>query len=437
MKQFSKGLSPPFSECSLQKESSMPKLDRVIETIYREEGRRVFATLVRLVGDFELAEEAMHEAFEVAVKKWPQEGLPSNPRSWLISTARFKAIDVIRRRDRFQRSQEELVLRHQEIEAVNEQRDYQEFEDDRLKLIFTCCHPSIALEIQVALTLREVCGLTTEQVAGAFLVSHTAMAQRIVRGKAKIRLANIPYRVPQREELGERLDSVLTVIYLVFNEGYSDLSPRASGRQVLSEEAIRLARLVLELLPDPEVEGLLALMLLHESRRRARTTPEGRLILLENQDRSLWDQERIREGSELAQRALSSAEIGPYSLQAAIAAVHSEAESADSTDWNQIVALYNLLRVSSPSPVVDLNRAVAIALSGELELGLQEVESLLEQGELSQYHLAHAARADLCRRLGLVKEARVSYEQALKLAKQPAEKDFLQQRLQDLRTSQA
>lgn len=400
-------------------------MEQLLSDLYREESRRVLATLIRLVGDFELAEEMMQEAFETALKKWPSDGVPSNPRSWLISTARFKAIDRIRRRDRFQELQATLVDQDTATNALNEERENDEWDDDRLRLIFTCCHPSIAREVQVALTLREVCGLTTEQVARAFLVAPTTMAQRIVRGKAKIKLAKIPYRVPEVDDLPERLENVLAVIYLVYNEGYS----RAVDGVSLSEEAIRLARLLLELLPDPEAQGLLALMLLHESRRVARVDRSGEIILLEDQDRTLWDRERIEEGTQLAHTALSSGSVGPYAIQAAISALHAQASRADQTDWAQIVSLYDLLLVADPSPVVELNRAVAMAMRGPIETGLGLVDRLVDDGPLRNYPLAHAARADLNRRLGRWPTAATAYAQALELTDNPADRRYLERRL--------
>lgn len=403
--------------------------DRVNE-IYRQESRSIFATLIRLIGDFDLAEEAMHEAFAVAVKQWLRDGIPANPRAWLISVGRFKAIDTIRRRTRFDASLAELAQHLNTSDtAVTEDEDV---EDDRLRLIFTCCHPALSREAQVALTLREVCGLTTEEIASAFLIASPTLAQRIVRAKAKIRDAHIPYQVPAIAELPDRLDTVLQTIYLVFNEGYAASSGTALTRTDLSEEAIRLGRLVVELLPDAEAIGLLALMLIQESRRTARTSATGDLILLEDQDRSLWNQAYIVEGRALVRQALSSPQFGSYTIQAAIAAVHSEATSAEATDWAQIVALYDLLMRAEPSPVVDLNRAVAVAMRDGFLAGLQRIDAILANGDLADYHLAHAAKADLCRRLGRKSEARESYQRALILVKQEPERRFLEKRLQEL-----
>lgn len=403
-----------------------------VEKTYRLESRRVYATLVRLLGDFDLAEEAMHEAFASAVEQWRTEGVPDNPRSWLISTGRFKAIDAMRRRGRLEERQQELVRRYDEVVATNRARADEEIEDDRLRLIFTCCHPAIAPSVQVPLTLREICGLTTEEIASAFLTSSATMAQRIVRGKAKIREARIPYVVPSANELPERLEPVLAVVYLVFNEGYSASSGLHLTRGDLSGEAIRLGRLLVELLPEPEVIGLLALMLLQESRRSARATPDGDLILLEDQDRQLWDERLMMEGRALVERALVSGRAGPYSVQAAIAAVHSEARIASETDWNQIVALYDALWTINPSPVVELNRAVAIAMRDGPAVGLRIVDEILGRGELVDYHLAHATRAELNRRLGQVEAARIAYQQALSLTQQAPEQRFLSRRLQSL-----
>ncbi|OYQ62153.1 RNA polymerase subunit sigma-24 [Pseudanabaena sp. SR411] len=403
--------------------------DRVNE-VYRQESRSIFATLIRLIGDFDLAEEAMHEAFAVAVKQWLRDGIPANPKAWLVSVGRFKAIDTIRRRTRFDASLAELS-QHLDTSAttVTEEEDV---EDDRLRLIFTCCHPALSREAQVALTLREVCGLTTEEIASAFLIAPPTLAQRIVRAKAKIRDAHIPYQVPAIAELPDRLDTVLQTIYLVFNEGYAASSGTVLTRTDLSEEAIRLGRLVVELLPDAEAIGLLALMLMQESRRNARTSATGDLILLEDQDRSLWNQVYIAEGRTLVRQALSSPQFGSYTIQAAIAAVHSEVTSAEATDWVQIVALYDLLMRAEPSPVVDLNRAVAVAMRDGFLAGLQRIEAILSNGDLADYHLAHAAKADLCRRLGRVTEARASYQRALALVKQEPERRFLEKRLQEL-----
>jgi RNA polymerase sigma-70 factor (ECF subfamily) len=403
-----------------------------VERIYRAESRRVFATLVRVLGDFDLAEEALAEAFAAAVNQWPREGVPANPRAWLVSAGRFKAIDAIRRRARQDASLGELAERLNSRNLAAAEPDDDRVEDDRLRLIFTCCHPAIAAEAQVALTLREVCGLTTEEIASAFLVGPPTLAQRIVRAKAKIRDARIPYQVPAREDLPERLDSVLQVVYLVFNEGYAASSGESLTRPDLSGEAIRLGRLLAELLPEPEAIGLLALMLLHESRRAARTSATGEIVLLEEQDRSLWERAQIAEGTALVERALASGAIGPYSVQAAISATHAAAPSAEATDWARIVGWYDVLMRASPSPVVELNRAVAVAMRDGPSTGLALVDAILSRGELAAYHLAHAARADLCRRLGRAAEARVSYQQALELARQEPERRFLLRRLAEL-----
>lgn len=404
------------------------QLSTTLETIYRSESGRVLATLVRLLGDLDLAEEVMHEAFAAALESWPRTGIPDNPRPWLISTARNKAIDGIRRRARFDRAQRDLVACAEA--RINEAPlDEEEIEDDRLRLIFTCCHPALPPEGQVALTLREICGLTTEEIARAFLVAPATLAQRIVRAKAVIRDKAIPYQVPVPGERSARLGSVLQVVYLIFNEGYS---AETTGVE-LSSEAIRLGRLLLGLLPEPEVMGLLGLMLLHESRRAARISPEGDLILLEQQDRSLWNRGQITEGIALTESALRSRRFGAYTLQAAIAAVHAESSSADSTDWRQITLLYDQLLRIQPSPVVELNRAVAIAMCEGPEQGLRLIDDLLADEHLSQYHLAHSARADLCRRLGRIPEARVSYEKALALARQEPDRRFLARRLEELK----
>ncbi len=403
-----------------------------VDTVYRSESRRIFATLIRLLGDFDLAEDALHDAFRAALERWPTEGVPANPRAWLISTGRFKAIDAMRRRLRFDASQSAITEQLYADTGSVAPLDDESVEDDQLRLIFTCCHPSLPSEARTALTLREVCGLTTEEIARAFLASPSTLAQRIVRAKAKIRDARIPYKVPSPTELPERLDTVLQVIYLVFNEGYSASSGESLTRSDLSGEAIRLGRLLLELLPEPEVMGLLALMLLQESRRAARVSPTGDLILLEDQDRSRWNRERIAEGLTLVERALSSRRFGPYALQAAIAAVHAEATDAAATDWAQIVTLYSLLARVEPSPVVELNRAVAVAMRDGPEAGLKLIDAILARGDLADYHLVHAARADLCRRLGRTADARFSYERALALTQQAPERRFLQQRLSDL-----
>jgi len=407
-------------------------LQATVDDIYRTDSRRVFATLVRLLGDFDLAEEALHDAFASALKQWPTEGVPENPRAWLVSTGRFKAIDSMRRRARFDASLGELAERIDARANTAANANSDSVEDDRLRLIFTCCHPALAPEAQVALTLREVCALTTEAIASAFLVTPATLAQRIVRAKSKIRDARIPYEVPSREELPERMETVLQVVYLVFNEGYSASSGETLTRPDLSGEAIRLGRLLVELIPESEVVGLLALMLLHESRRAARTSPTGELILLDHQDRALWNRQQIAEGESLVQRAMVSPEVGPYVIQAAIAAVHAAAANPDATDWPQIVALYDLLQRVVPSPVVELNRAVAVAMRDGPATGLELVDGLLERGELGEYHLIYAARADLCRRLGLKSEARAAYEQALELARQEPERRFLERRLIEL-----
>jgi RNA polymerase sigma-70 factor, ECF subfamily len=412
-------------------ENVVNQMQEQVDAVYRCESRRVFATLIRVLGNFDLAEEAMHEAFAAAVEQWSKEGTPANPRAWLVSVGRFKAIDTLRRRTRFDASLAEL-MQHQPDTSHIAVQDDEEVEDDRLRLIFTCCHPALSPEAQIALTLREVCGLTTEEIASAFLIASSTLAQRIVRAKAKIRDAGIPYQVPSTADLPERLDSVLQVIYLVFNEGYAASSGASLTRADLADEAIRLGRLLLELLPDPEVFGLLALMLLQESRRTARTSSTGDLILLEDQDRTLWNQAQISEGRALVQRSLASGQLGSYTLQAAIAAVHAEAQSAAETDWAQIVALYEVLMRLEPSPVVELNRAVAIAMRDGPSAGLQQVDAILARGDLSDYHLAHAARADLCRRLDKTVDARASYRQALALVKQEPERRFLEKRLREL-----
>jgi RNA polymerase sigma-70 factor, ECF subfamily len=404
----------------------------VVDAVYRSESRRVFATLVRLLGDFDLAEEALHDAFASAVEQWPRDGVPAKPRAWLVSAGRFKAIDAMRRRARFDASLSTLAKRIDANSGGATSPDDEGVEDDRLRLIFTCCHPALPPEVQIALTLREVCGLTTEEIARAFLVGPSTLAQRIVRGKAKIRDAGIPFQVPTTEDLPERLETVLQVVYLVFNEGYSASSGDSVTREDLSGEAIRLGRLVVELLPDPEAIGLVALMLLQESRRDARTSPAGELVLLDAQDRSLWKQDHIAEGRTLVERALASRQFGPYTIQAAIAAVHSSAANAAATDWAQIVALYDVLMQASPSPIVELNRAVAIAMKDGPAAGLAAVDAILSRGDLVDYHLAYSARADLCRRLGRAADARESYGTALKLAKQEPERRFLAGRLAEL-----
>jgi len=404
----------------------------VVDAVYRAESRRVLATLIRLVGDFDMAEEAVHDAFIAAVEQWPGEGVPHNPRAWLVSTGRFKAIDRIRRRAKFDVSLEEVAEQIEAIAAPDVTSDGTHVEDDRLRLIFTCCHPALAPDAQVALTLREVCGLTTEEIARAHLTSPSTVAQRIVRAKAKIRDARIPYEVPARAELAERLDGVLRVIYLVFNEGYLASAGEALTRQSLTAEAIRLGRLLVELLPEPEAVGLLALMLLHEARRIARSSPSGDIVLLAEQDRSLWDRGQIADASALVEGALKSRRFGPYTLQAAIAAVHAEAPSAGATDWAQIVGLYDALLRADPSPVVELNRAVALAMRDGPAAGRAVIDTILGRGELADYHLAPSARADLCRRMGDRVEARKSYLKALELARQASERRFLERRLAEL-----
>ena len=404
----------------------------VVEAIYRTESRQVLATLIRLLGDFETAEEALHDAFAAAVEQWTRDGVPANPRAWLVSTGRFKAIDGIRRRARFDASLTELARQVESITDETETWDDETVEDDRLRLIFTCCHPALSPEAQVAMTLREVCGLMTEEIARAFLTKPATVAQRIVRAKAKIREARIPYEVPSEKELPDRLDAVLRVVYLVFNEGYSASSGDSLTRHDLSGEAIRLGRLLIELLPEPEAMGLLALMLLHDSRHAARASPTGDLILLENQDRALWNRNQITEGASLVERALSSGPVGPYTLQAAIASVHAQAPSSATTDWPHIVSLYDLLMRAEPSPVVELNRSVAVAMRDGPAAGLSLIDAILARGELGKYHLAYAARADLCRRLGQTVEARASYERALSLTQQEPERRFLERRLSEL-----
>jgi RNA polymerase sigma-70 factor (ECF subfamily) len=400
--------------------------------VYRSESRQVLATLIRLLGDFDAAEEALHGAFAAAMEQWSRDGLPANPRAWLVSTGRFKAIDGMRRRARHDASLAELAKQIDTTTGTQSEQEDESIEDDRLRLIFTCCHPALKPEAQMALTLREVCGLTTEEIARAFLSTPSTLAQRIVRAKAKIRDAHIPYEVPPPTELLDRLDTVLHVIYLVFNEGYSASSGTVLTRADLSSEAIRLGRLLVQLLPEPEVIGLLALMLLHESRRRARTSSTGDLVLLEQQDRSLWNRDYIRQGVELIEQALASRRFGPYTLQAAIAAVHAEASSAAETDWSHIVALYDLLLRADPSPVIQLNRAVAVAMRDGPAKGLELLNGLLTGSELANYHLAHAAQADFLRRLGKNAEARAAYERALTLTKQEPERRFLEKRLAEL-----
>jgi RNA polymerase sigma-70 factor (ECF subfamily) len=403
-----------------------------VDEVYRTESRRVLATLIRLLGDFDLAEEALHDAFMAAMEQWAAEGVPANPRAWLVSTGRFKAIDGMRRRARFDASLGELAARIEAAAADVAEPDVDGVDDDRLRLIFTCCHPALPADAQVALTLREVCGLTTEEIAHAFLTGAPTVAQRIVRAKAKIRDARIPYQIPARTDLPDRLDTVLRVVYLVFNEGYSASSGTSLTRHDLSSEAIRLGRLLVELLPEPEAMGLLALMLLHESRRAARTDADGELILMDEQDRSLWNHAQIDEGAALVGRALASRRIGPYTLQAAIAALHAEAPSANQTDWTQIVGLYDVLARADPSPVVDLNRAAAVAMRDGPQAGLALIDAILARGDLADYQLAHSARADLYRRLGRTGEARASYRRALELTRQEPQRRFLERRLREL-----
>ena len=413
-------------------EDAAERVRETVDAVYRSESRRVLATLIRLLGDFELAEEALHDAFAAAVERWPRDGVPAKPRAWLVSAGRFKAIDAMRRRARFDASQAELAERLDAPSSDPAGWEDEGVEDDRLRLIFTCCHPALPADAQVALTLREVCGLTTEEIAHAFLTAPPTVAQRIVRAKTKIRDARIPYQVPSRAELPDRLDTVLHVVYLVFNEGYSASSGASLTRHDLSGEAIRLGRLLIELLPEPEAVGLLALMLLHESRRAARTSPAGELVLLGDQDRSRWNRDQIAEGAALVERALSSRRFGPFTLQAAIAAVHAEAPRAAATDWAQIVGLYDVLVRADPSPVVELNRAAAVAMRDGPSAGLGLIDAILARGDLGDYHLAHSARADLCRRLGRTAEARASYERALGLTRQAPERRFLERRLGEL-----
>jgi RNA polymerase sigma-70 factor, ECF subfamily len=430
--------------------SATNSVHETVSAVYESESRRVLATLIRLLGDFDAAEEAMHDAFRAALEQWPREGVPANPRAWLVSAGRFKAIDAMRRRKRFDALDD--VGEAADIAVIDPAAwaDEESVEDDRLRLIFTCCHPALAPDAQVALTLREVCGLTTEEIAHAFLTPAPTLAQRIVRAKAKIRDAKIPYQVPTPAELPERLDAVLRVIYLVFNEGYTASSGAAVTRHDLSTEAIRLGRLLVELLPEPEARGLLALMLLHESRRAARSSPDGDVILLDQQDRSLWDRKQIAEGVRLVHQALSSGSsgerprageregpvsttrFGPYAVQAAIAAVHAEAPEPGATDWNEIVGLYDALMALNPSPVVALNRAVAVAMRDGPGAGLALIDGILASGELADYRLAHAARAELCRRLGKTDDARASYQRALKLTRQEPERRLIEKRLAEL-----
>src|SRR5438128_1234032 len=400
-----------------------------VDAVYRSDSRHVLATLIRLLGDFDIAEEALHDSFNAALEQWPRDGVPANPRAWLVSTGRFKAIDTIRRRARFEPLPNNIETRLAADGADPAAWDNESVEDDRLRLIFTCCHPALSPDAQVAMTLREVCGLTTEEVARAFLSSPPTVAQRIVRAKAKIRNARIPYEVPPETDLPDRLDAVLQVVYLVFNEGYSASSGASLTRHDLSSEAIRLGRVLVELLPEPEALGLLALMLLHDSRRAARTSPTGELILLDEQDRALWNRHQIAAGVSLVERALSSRRFGPYTVQAVIAAVHAQAPSPTATDWAQIVGLYDLLLQADPSPVIELNRAAAVAMRDGPLAGLARIDAILGRGDLGNYHLAHAARADLCRRLGRAAEARASYEQALSLTQQEPERRLIKRRL--------
>lgn len=432
---------PIFAADSLHtSEDAIKQARDTVDAVYRLESRRVLATLIRLLGDFDLAEDALHDAFRAALEQWPRDGVPAKPRAWLVSAGRFKAIDAMRRRARFDALQAELAEQLDSDAGHTGEWDEDGVNDDQLRLIFTCCHPALSPEARMALTLREVCGLTTEEIAHAFLTTPSTLAQRIVRAKAKIRDARIPYQIPSREDLPDRLDTVLHVIYLVFNEGYSASSGETLTRPDLSREAIRLGRLLVELLPESEVMGLLALMLLHESRRPARSSPEGDLILLEDQDRSLWNRDLIAEGLALVQRAIASrrlgstefAEVGPYTLQAAITAVHAEAQTAAETDWAQIVRLYDILLQALPSPVIELNRAAAIAMRDGPLAGLALIDAIFARGELNDYHLAHSAKAELCRRLGRTTDARISYERALSLAQQAPERRFLERRLREL-----
>ncbi|HJR59312.1 MAG TPA: RNA polymerase sigma factor [Vicinamibacterales bacterium] len=413
----------------------MAATDSVHETVnavYVSDSRRVLATLIRLLHDFDVAEEAMHDAFKAALEQWPRDGVPANPRAWLVSAGRFKAIDGLRRRARFDPFDETGTAVDVAVDDEAAWADPESVEDDRLRLIFTCCHPALSPDAQVALTLREVCGLTTEEIAHAFLTPAPTLAQRIVRAKAKIRDARIPYQVPEPAELSERLDAVLRVIYLVFNEGYAASSGAFITRHDLSGEAIRLGRLLVELLPEPDALGLLGLMLLHESRRAARTSASGDVILLDDQDRSLWDRDQIAEGLRLVERALSSQRFGPYTIQAAIAGVHAEAAEPAATNWARIVSLYDALMQTAPSPVIELNRAVAVAMRDGPAAGLALIEAIMARGDLLDYRHAHAARAELCRRLGRDADARSSYQRALALTKQEPERRFIERRMGEL-----
>jgi RNA polymerase sigma-70 factor, ECF subfamily len=415
-------------------QNSPEYIRQLLSEIYQKESRTIFATLIRLLGDFDSAEDALHDAFKAALEQWTENGVPSNPRAWLVSTGRFKAIDRIRRQSKFNPLQVAQV-RQMEADTADPSRSIdKEIEDDVLRLIFTCCHPALGLDTRTAMTLREVCNLSTEAIASAFLATPSTIAQRIVRGKAKIREAKIPFEVPQQHELPDRLGAVLQVIYLVFNEGYYASSGESVTRVDLSSEAIRLGRLLHDLLPSPEVTGLLGLMLLHESRRPARTTPAGDLILLEDQDRSLWNRDMIEEGTSLVAQAFLSKPPGVYTLQAAIAALHTEAKNAEATDWAQIAGLYTLLLRINPSPVIELNRAVAIAMHQGPEAGLKQIDAILERGELKDYHLAYSARAEMCRKTGRTSEARTSWERALALAQQDPERRFIERKLRELGT---
>jgi len=412
--------------------AAVDPIHETVNAVYVAESRRVLATLIRLLGDFEAAEEALHDAFRAALEQWPRDGIPGNPRAWLVSAGRFKAIDAMRRRSRFDQLDETGPVAEVPVEDGGAWADEESVEDDRLRLVFTCCHPALAPDAQIALTLREVCGLTTEEIAQAFLTPAPTLAQRIVRAKAKIRNARIPYRVPDPAELPARLGAVLRVIYLVFNEGYAASSGASVTRHDLSSEAIRLGRLLVELLPEAEARGLLALMLLHESRRAARSTPAGELILLEDQDRSLWDRTLIEEGTRLVEQALRGRPTGPYAVQAAIGAVHATATTAAETDWNEIVGLYDVLRRIEPSPVVELNRAVAVAMRDGPAAGVSLIEAILARGDLTDYRPAHAARAELYRRLGSIDDARDAYRRAIALTKQAPERRYLERRLAEL-----